>query len=60
MTGSVRFPVKILVNRCRTEELSIGRTEGLSIGRTEGLVEGIISTLVTLVRDGKLFNAKFS
>ena len=34
--------------------IDIGRTEGLSIGRTEGLVDGMISTLVTLVRDGLL------
>ena len=42
----------------KAEGHSIGKaegiSEGLSIGRTEGLVDGMISTLAALVRDGLL------
>ena len=34
--------------------IDIGKAEGHSIGKAEGLVDGMISTLVALVRDGLL------
>ena len=34
--------VQKMINRGRTEGISIGRTEGISIGRTEGISQGMV------------------
>ena len=46
--------LELEVDKILNRGIDIGISEGLSIGRTEGLVEGTISTLTTLVRDGLL------